>query len=265
MARPIKSGLDYFPLDCVLDNKIKLIEAEFGLKGFALIIKLYQKIYAEQGYYCEWNSGVALLFAREIGLGGDVVSEILNTSVNRGIFDKNLLQRFSVLSSKGIQKRYFEAACRRKAVFVNPKYLLINRTLLPKNVCINPINVNNNRLNASINPQRKVKKSKVKESRAVKAKNKSFPPAHYGKFNNVCLTKKEFEDLKKHYPQTYLAKIERLSLYLEGTGKSYKHHYATLLEWLEADKESDMSQLIKDKNKSFDIQALEKFNYINRL
>ncbi len=265
MARPIKSGLDYFPLDCVLDDKIRLIEAEFGLKGFAVIIKLYQKIYAEQGYYCKWSSEVALLFAREIGWGGDAVSEILNMSIHRGIFDKNLYERFSILTSSGIQKRYFEAACRRKAVFVNPEYLLISHTLLPKNVCTNSVNVDNNQVSANTNPQRKVKKSKGKESRAVNAKNKRFPLSHFGNFKNVLLTEKEFEELGKLYPQTYLTKIERLSLYLEGTGKEYKNHFATLLEWLEADKEADMSKLFKDKDKSFDIRELEKYNYINRL
>lgn len=44
MARPQKVGLDYFELDCHMDEKIELIEAEFGLKGFAVIVKLYQSI-----------------------------------------------------------------------------------------------------------------------------------------------------------------------------------------------------------------------------
>ena len=41
MARPTKAGLDYFELDCHMDEKVELIEAEFGLKGFAVIVKLY--------------------------------------------------------------------------------------------------------------------------------------------------------------------------------------------------------------------------------
>ena len=54
MARPLKDGVTYFPLDVVLDEKFELIEAEFGIKGFAVVVKLYQKIYG-QGYYCEWT------------------------------------------------------------------------------------------------------------------------------------------------------------------------------------------------------------------
>ena len=55
MARPRKIGLDYFALDCRDNEKIKLIQAEFGLKGFAIVVKLLQKIYGELGYYCEWD------------------------------------------------------------------------------------------------------------------------------------------------------------------------------------------------------------------
>ncbi len=50
MARRGKQGLDYFPLDVVIDDKVELLEAEHGLSGFAIYIKLLQKIYS-QGYY----------------------------------------------------------------------------------------------------------------------------------------------------------------------------------------------------------------------
>ena len=45
MPRPIKNGVDYFPLDVHLDKKFELIEAEFGLTGFAVVVKLLQRIY----------------------------------------------------------------------------------------------------------------------------------------------------------------------------------------------------------------------------
>ncbi len=40
----MKTGIDYFPLDCYTDKNIEIIEARFGLKGFAIMIKLYQMI-----------------------------------------------------------------------------------------------------------------------------------------------------------------------------------------------------------------------------
>ena len=49
MARPIKDGVDYFPLDVNLDMKFRLLEAKHGIVGFGIIIKLFQRIYADNG------------------------------------------------------------------------------------------------------------------------------------------------------------------------------------------------------------------------
>ena len=52
---PENNGLLYFGFPCDTDEKIKKIQAEFGLKGFALAVMLFQYIYGKHGYYCEWN------------------------------------------------------------------------------------------------------------------------------------------------------------------------------------------------------------------
>ncbi len=164
MARPIKDGVDYFPFDVHLDKKFDLIEAEFGLTGFAVVVKLYQEVYA-QGYYCEWTNEVALLFGRKIGLGGNVVSEIVSASVRRGIFDRTLFEKYRILTSSGIQKRYFEAVARRKCVNVDPRYLLVEIGLFLKSDAIHWVNVDRNPENASNNSQRKQKESREKEKK----------------------------------------------------------------------------------------------------
>ena len=70
-GRPNKAGLDYFELDCHMNDKVRLIQAEYGLKGFAVVVKLYQTIYGQKGYYCEWNNDILLLFMSENGLSSD--------------------------------------------------------------------------------------------------------------------------------------------------------------------------------------------------
>ena len=143
MGRSPKIGLDYFRLDVHLDDKFKMIEAEFGLKGFAVVVKLYQKIYGEQGYYCEWNDDVALVFGKEIGLqpGANAVSEIVTASIKRRLFDKGMFDKYHILTSNGIQERYFEAVERRERVEVIQEYLLVSCDKLPKNVNIKRISV----------------------------------------------------------------------------------------------------------------------------
>lgn len=121
------SAIPWFPLDVHLDDKFDLIEAEFGLIGFSVIIKLFQKIYGGFGYYCEWTNDVALLFAKKLGFkpGNNVVSEIVSAAVKRGIFNRELYERYRILTSKGIQDRYLKAAKRRKEVTIKKEYLLI--------------------------------------------------------------------------------------------------------------------------------------------
>ena len=174
MPRPQKAGVEYFPLDVENDDKLDLIEAEFGLTGFAVIVKLYQRIY-KLGYYCEWNDEVALLFGKRLGTGGKAVSEIVSAAIRRKLFDEEIYRKYGVLTSRGIQKRYFEIVARRKNVEVEQRYLLVSRDLIPVNVNImyaeTPVNVNTMHAetpeNAYRSTQSKVKESKVKESKVL--------------------------------------------------------------------------------------------------
>ena len=160
-----KSGIDYFPLDVTLDAKFELIEAEFGLTGFGVVVHLLQEIYGKAGYYIEWTEEVALLFARKVGLGGSVVSEIVEASIRRGMFDKEKYDKYRVLTSKGIQKRYFEAVSRRKILEVDFNILLVNAAQILPNVDIRAVNVNISSRNADISKQSRVEKSRVEKSR----------------------------------------------------------------------------------------------------
>lgn len=62
----------------------------------------------------------------------------------------------------------------------------------------------------------------------------------YGEFKNVLLTIDELEKLKTNFTD-YMDRIERLSQYVASSGKKYKSHYATILNWARRDKEK-MSQ-----------------------
>ena len=164
MARKVKEGLDYFTLDCNMNDKIKLIEAEFGIKAFAIIVKLYQKIYSERGYYCEWNEDVALLFIASLGgnsgVSKSLIDVILAASIRRGIFSEELYERYGILTSKRIQEQYFDAVSRREKVEVEKEYLLVK---VCKNMVIvsnNSINVDNNDLNVDRNTQSREEKSR---------------------------------------------------------------------------------------------------------
>lgn len=162
----MKASLEWFKLDVHLDDKFQLIEAEYGLKGFAVVVKLLQKIYGSEGYYCEWTDEVALLFSRkECGEGGNVVSDIVASAIRRGIFDKELFDRYHILTSAGIQKRYLEAVNRRKDSKIKDEYLLINCTQKSENDDISGENVDISGENVDISEQKRREEKRREKKR----------------------------------------------------------------------------------------------------
>lgn len=165
MARPRKQGLDYFTLDCQLDEKMRLIQAQFGLKGFALVVKLLQKIYGEYGYYCEWTEDVKLMFiAENFGAskeGANFVAEVLKACIKRGIFSEDLFDKYSILTSSGIQKRFADAVKKREQVEMEKAYLLIKVTQKSIKLTENGVSDTETRVLGGINPQSKVKEKDI--------------------------------------------------------------------------------------------------------
>lgn len=166
MARVSDPSLPYFPLNCVLDDKFSLIEAEFGLTGFAIVIKLYQRIYGGEGYFCEWNEDICMLFSRQVGEDKELIASVVEKAVERGIFSNSRLRNYQILTSRGIQRQYLSATARRKNVPLIEEYILLNFSELPSNVDIESLNVDSEALNVDRNTQSKVKESRVKETKS---------------------------------------------------------------------------------------------------
>lgn len=175
----MKSGLDYFPLEVVDDLKLRLFKAEFGVKGFGLLIELWRYIYREDGYFGKWNDDVRTLFAFENNVGCDLVSEVVSAAVRRDIFDKDMLDKYGILTSRGIQKRYFESTARRVSVNVEKAYLLIDAPIKNENVNISGENVSRNGKNVNIFSQSKVKESKEKESKEREKNGEGSPRSRF--------------------------------------------------------------------------------------
>lgn len=58
----------------------------------------------------------------------------------------------------------------------------------------------------------------------------------YGEYENVSLTDEEYRKLKDKMQGYREEMIEKLSTYMQSTGRNYKDHYATLVHWYEQDK-----------------------------
>ena len=162
MARPIKQGLDYYPLDVgfLQDVKIRRIMRACGIQSIPVLISLLANIYRNDGYFLRWSPDMSFLIADELGVSEGAVTATVDKAVQVDFFNANMYECYGVLTSEGIQSRFFEAASRRREVRYDARFLLIN-----VNVYKNLVNVDNNPVNVDDNPQSKVKESKGKESK----------------------------------------------------------------------------------------------------
>jgi hypothetical protein len=175
MARPQKEGLDYFSLDVDMDqdDKVLLIEAKHKITGFAVLLKLLMKVYKE-GYYYKWTEREQLLFSSRINVDTTTVTEVVNDCIKWEIFNHSLYDKYSILTSRGIQKRYIEAIKRRKEITLILDYLVVDPPEQTDSFTVNLVNVDRNLVNVDINPTEeelmstlipKVKKTKLNNNK----------------------------------------------------------------------------------------------------
>lgn len=134
-----KIGMDSFLLDCRTNDNMAELEAMYGIKGFAIIVRLWQKIYSEKGYYCEWTERSPVLFLANWFGGGsgvdeNIIREVVNAAIKIGIFSKEMYDKYRILTSERIQSQYFEVAKRRTEIEVENDYLLLSAVKNWKNV-----------------------------------------------------------------------------------------------------------------------------------
>ena len=228
-------GLEYFPLNCHMDDSVRLFEADTGLLGFAVLIKIWQSIYSGEGYFKLFDKDVCLLFATEIGEKADAVMNIINRAVERGLFNKELFEEHKILTSEGVQRRFFKCGERRKEIPVLKEYLLVS----PDD--FSNLFVCNLDENVNISKQSKVKKSKVKKSKEKESIDAPAPLTEelcFGEYKNVRLTKEKHQKLLETLGEGRLSRyIEKVDEYVQLSGKIYKDFYLVIKRWAREDGE----------------------------
>ena len=190
-------GINYFPVgvNFMEENAMEVIEAKYGIKGSAIVLKLMCKIYKE-GYYIRWDEEQCLIFANKAGreVQAEEVQGIIEILFTKGILDRNSYQENGILTSESIQKVWMEATKRRKRELSELPYLMVKpekengkadtppalqeiqqpELFKKEKTPVNPKNVVHHvavdAKNACNSGQRKVKEKKAEE-------NKEFPPS----------------------------------------------------------------------------------------
>ena len=193
----IYDGINYFPVgvNFMEENAMEVIEAKYGIKGSAIVLKLMCKIYKE-GYYIRWDEEQCLIFANKAGreVQAEEVQGIIEILFTKGILDRNSYQENGILTSESIQKVWMEATKRRKRELSELPYLMVKpekengkadtppalqeiqqpELFKKEKTPVNPKNVVHhvavNAKNACNSGQSKVKENKAEE-------NKELPPS----------------------------------------------------------------------------------------
>ncbi|MFV0519752.1 MAG: DUF4373 domain-containing protein [Lachnospirales bacterium] len=236
--RTIKVGLDYFShdIDLAQDVKVKLLKAKYGLVAYAIYLRLLEEVYGDKGYFLQVDEDVHILFCDDNKISYDEYILILNECIEKGLFNKSLYEKYSILTSKRIQLNYLAGTERRKEISMIQEYLLVsleNRT----NVNILTLNVDNLTLNVDILQQSKVKESKVKKSKVKERESNTSTPEggskkiQFAEF--VSMTNDEYTSLVTKVGEYGVNRcIEILDNYKGANGKKYTSDYRAILNWV---------------------------------
>lgn len=224
MARPTKTGLDYFPFDVdfFADEKIAAISGEFGIKGEITVVKLLCAVY-RNGYFILWNEPLKYKLLRDLpGVSPELIDQIVNRLVRWGFFDEGLFDSVKVLTSRGIQKRYFSITRRRNTI--DESYILIsdikNRVSDDKKEVIDDKNTGAAELLTTKTPQSKGKE--IKENITPSISNEIASPP-IGEPGETIDSGKEAEQTRIKQKQQEKEK---------NCGKREKEFYDQLVPWV---------------------------------
>lgn len=210
MARPRKSGIDYFPFDTDFfsDNKIRILRARFGADGMMLFIFILCEIYRE-GYYLSWNEDTEFIVADELGMSHEKVKQVMTFLYGRSLLTKRTLATpDTIITSAGIQSRYQLAVKERgtkNQIDVDGLIWLLDATetkpwikvthlsnCSENNRSISENNGSNSVEKVHKGKERKVKERKVEEEAAAAESNAIF---HYMELINPAASSREINQI----------------------------------------------------------------------
>ncbi|BDQ46696.1 DUF4373 domain-containing protein [Enterococcus faecalis] len=210
MARPYKQGVDYYSLDVdfLKDIKYRKIRKSCGPQTCEILLCLLSYIYGDMGYFLRWDEDSAFLVADDVGAKEGLVEEVVNKAVQVGFFDHDKYQKYKILTSNGIQKRYKLMTSKRKEVVLQEEYLIIDgNNSLPtvvNDVNNSPSTVVNGVNNTQREKEResKVNKSKVNKKETESSINPSLPETSVEKaFFEEPLGEEKLTELIRYYSQ----------------------------------------------------------------
>lgn len=280
MARPLKSGFDYFPFDVGFFRslKIRATIGRFGKGGALLYIYLLALIYDENGYYINYNDDLIDIAAADLQMRPEEIGQVINFFCKRSLFDNKLFTTDKVLTSAGIQKRYQLMAKKRaknNKVTVNEKFWILDENETQSFIQVRLISDKSKKYNGyseknSFNsPKNNTKKSKEKESKLNESKlnerRAAFQlPCTNG---NYAVTQEQIDTLQQAYKSIDVVQsLRKMFDYLKCHPSSQRPVDAIenrVIIWLQQDNEKAIAkskQQSKQSDTSYDINSFKDYD-----
>ena len=127
MARPVRNGLLYFPIDVdfFTDKKIKALKARYGGDGIAFYLYLLTEIY-RNGYYITWDMDSEDSAIADLNISEGFLKQVLTFLVGRSLLTSITTNSDTIITSPKIQKTYQEAIKGlRRDIEVDPEIWLL--------------------------------------------------------------------------------------------------------------------------------------------
>lgn len=117
MARPVKTGMDYFPhdVDASSDEKIEALRELHGNDGYAFYFILLERIYRTENAELDLSKEINLkIVAGKVKVSMESFIKMINTSLEIDCFDRKEYETRKVITSQGIKKRFNEVVSMRE-------------------------------------------------------------------------------------------------------------------------------------------------------
>lgn len=167
MARPVKEGVEYFPLDVNFyrNRKLRRVIKAQGEKSIGIWVVVLAMIYEDKGYYVTFDENMCFDIADICGVTEGAIMEFVKAAIQAELFNSFMFDSFNILTSKGIQEQYAEIIKKSKRKNeIEDKYRVSsnNEVVSPEET---PENPEENTQNEEESTQRKRKKRKVNKNK----------------------------------------------------------------------------------------------------
>lgn len=189
MARPVKAGLCYFPLDTdfLSDRKIQRLIQKYGSSGIATYVAILCEAYGTNGYYARYTDEFCFDIGFTVRLEEQLVMEVVDFCVKVRLFDVHLLETKRILTSKGMQQRFREISKRgsfsilpeleiKEEEFPRMDVNSPNQAITPQKCAITPPKEAITPQNEAITPSNEVKTAITPLNEAITPPNEAVTP-----------------------------------------------------------------------------------------